>query len=456
MSSRRPTPNSEVCSSLSMMINFPLAMNNWSELQPHLRQMLGDEDYETWVSPLHAHDETDRSFVLTCDNPIVLAWIRDHLINDLQAVARSRFGRNFQILLGSVQSTTAPNQKPSTRKIPTLPLTPHFTFTRFVIGPSNQFACAAAAAVAERPGETYNPLFIYGGSGLGKTHLLHAIAHRAVEKKRDVRAVYLTTEQFVNEFIYCLQTKDIDLFRQTLRDVDILLLDDIQFIGGKEATQQEFFHTFNTLQSSGRQVVFTSDCRPADIKGLEERLRSRFMQGLLTDIQPPDLETRCAILKEKGRAQGWDLPEDVVLFIARQVQNNVRELEGCLNRSIAFSQLRNAPLTTDVVRQALFDILPEERDPTPADIIRFVAQHYGIRVSDIKGRNNRRSIALPRQVSMYLIRNLLELSFPEIGRLFSKHHSTAMYAVETIGTMRRSNPDFDATLTSFSDHFRVS
>lgn len=416
--------------------------------------MLGDEDYETWVPPLQVQEETKDLLVLTSDKPIVLDWIKDHLINDLEAVARSHFGRQFQVRLGSVQPSSVPNQKESTRRIQTLPLTPHFTFDRFVIGPSNQFACAAAAAVAERPGETYNPLFIYGGSGLGKTHLLHAVAHRAVEKKPGLRVVYLTTEQFVNEFIYCLQTKDLDLFRQTFRDVDILLVDDIQFIGGKEATQQEFFHTFNTLQSSGRQVVFTSDCRPADIKGLEERLRTRFMQGLLTDIQPPDLETRCAILKEKGRAQGWDLPEDVVLFIARQVQNNVRELEGCLNRTIAFSQLRNSPLTTDVVRQALFDILPEEQEVTPNHIIRFVAQHYGIRVSDIKGRNNRRSIALPRQVSMFLIRDLLDLSYPEIGRLFSKHHSTAMYAVETIGKMRRSNPDFDATLTSFTDHFQ--
>ncbi len=428
-------------------------MNKWLALQPHLRQMLGDEDYETWVPPLQVHEETKDLLVLTSENPIVLDWIRDHLINDLEAVARSHFGRQFQVRLGSARPSSTSNQKDSARRIPTLPLTPHFTFDRFVIGPSNQFACAAAEAVADRPGETYNPLFIYGGSGLGKTHLLHAVAHRAVEKKPGLRVVYLTTEQFVNEFISCLQTKDLDLFRQTFRDVDILLVDDIQFIGGKEATQQEFFHTFNTLQSSGRQVVFTSDCRPADIKGLEERLRTRFMQGLLTDIQPPDLETRCAILKEKGRAQGWDLPEDVVLFIARQVQNNVRELEGCLNRTIAFSQLRNAPLTTDVVRQALFDILPEEQETTPNHIIRFVAQHYGIRVSDIKGRNNRRSIALPRQVSMFLIRDLLDLSYPEIGRLFSKHHSTAMYAVETIGKMRRSNPDFDATLTSFTDHF---
>ena len=218
-------------------------MKKWTELQPHLLQMLGDEDYETWVSPLQALEETKDVLVLTSANPIVLDWIRDHLINDLEAVARSHFGRQFQIRLGSVHPTSVPDQKNSTRKIPTLPLTPQFTFDRFVIGPSNQFACAAAAAVAERPGETYNPLFIYGGSGLGKTHLLHAIAHKAVEKNRDIRAVYLTTEQFTNEFIYCLQTKDLDLFRQTFRDVDILLLDDIQFRGGKEQTQQEFFHT---------------------------------------------------------------------------------------------------------------------------------------------------------------------------------------------------------------------
>jgi len=438
------------------MLSLAMAMNKWSELQPHLRQMIGDEDYESWVRPLQAREETENLLVLNSDNSIVLDWIRDHLINDLEAVARSHFGREFQIRLGSIQPSSISNTKEPTRKIPTLPLTPQFTFDRFVVGPSNQFACAAAAAVAERPGETYNPLFIYGGSGLGKTHLLHAIAHKAVEKNPAVRALYLTTELFTNEFIYCLRTKDLDLFRQTFRDVDILLLDDIQFITGKEQTQQEFFHTFNTLRSSGRQVVFTSDCRPAEIKGLEERLRTRFMQGLLTDIQPPDLETRCAILTEKGRAQGWDIPEDVVLFIARQVQNNVRELEGCLNRTIAFSQLRNVPLTTDVVRQALFDILPGEQETTPNQIIRFIAQHYGIRVSDIKGRNNRRSIALPRQVSIYLIRNILELSFPEIGRVFSKHHSTAMYAVETIGKMRLSNPDFDATLTSFTDHFQGS
>ena len=263
----------------------------------------------------------------------------------------------------------------------------------------------------------------------------------------------MTTEEFVNELINCIRRKRMEAFRQTFRGIDILLLDDIQFIAGKERTQEEFFHTFNTLQSTRRQVVITSDARPADIPGLEERLRSRFLQGLIADIQPPDLETRCAILREKARAVGWDLPENVVLFISRRVQKNVRELEGCLNRTIAYAQLTNRPLSVDVVRIALSELLPEERSTTPADIIRFVAHHYGIRVADLKGRSNRRSIALPRQVAMYLIRDILELSFPEIGKLFSKHHSTAMYANDSIQRMRQSNPDFDATLTSFREHF---
>jgi chromosomal replication initiator protein len=322
-----------------------------------------------------------------------------------------------------------------------------------VVGTSNQFAAAAAEAVAEQPGKTYNPLYLYGGSGLGKTHLLHAIANRLADSTPSINVAYMTTEQFVNELINCIRRKQMDAFRQTFRGVDMLLLDDIQFIAGKERTQEEFFHTFNTLQSTSRQVVFTSDARPADIPGLEERLRSRFLQGLIADIQPPDLETRCAILREKARAVGRELPEDVVLFISRRVQNNVRELEGCLNRTIAYAQLKNSKITVDVVRLALFELLPDERATSPSDIIRFVAQHYGVRVADLKGRSNRRSIALPRQVAMYLIRDILELSFPEIGRIFSKHHSTVMYAVDSVQKMRQSNPDFDATLTSFREHF---
>ncbi len=430
-------------------------MARWEELQPHLRQLLGEEEYRTWIAPLRVIDDRADSVTLGCPNSIVSDWVRDHLLRDIETVARSRFGSTFRVHLSAdrasrpVDAVAAPASRFASH-----PLNPAFVFERFVIGPSNQFAAAAAEAVAERPGSAYNPLYIYGGSGLGKTHLLHAIAYRVGTGRSPRKVVYMTTEQFVNELINCIRRKQMESFRQTFRGVDILLLDDIQFIAGKERTQEEFFHTFNTLQSTGHQVVFTSDSRPADIPGLEERLRSRFLQGLIADIQPPDLETRCAILREKARAVGWELPEDVVLFIARRVQKNVRELEGCLNRTIAYAQLRNCKISVDIVRLALFELLPEERETTPADIIRFVAQHYGIRVADLKGRSNRRSIALPRQVAIYLIRDLLGLSFPEIGKIFAKHHSTAIYAVDNIQKMRQSNPDFDATLTAFRDHFQ--
>ena len=429
-------------------------MDRWETLQPHLRQMLGDDEYATWIQPLEITEASDGTIVLGCSNPIVLDWVRDHLLRDIETVARSHFGPAFTVRLAHAAPESPREPAPPPRPSSRLPLVEHFTFERFVVGPSNQFAAAAAEAVAERPGKAYNPLFIYGGAGLGKTHLLHAIAHRVQATHGAGRViVYMTTEQFVNELINCIRNRKVDDFRSAMRAADVLLLDDIQFIAGKERTQEEFFHTFNTLQSAGRQVVFTSDRRPADIPGLEDRLRSRFIQGLLADIQPPDLETRCAILREKARAAGLELPEDVVLFIARRVQRNVRELEGCLNRAVAYSQLTNQRITTNLVRTALAELLPEERQATPGDIIRFVAHHYGVRVNDLKGRSGRRSIALPRQVAMYLIREILGLSFPEIGKIFGKHHSTVIYAVDNIQKMRQSNPDFDSTLTSFQNHF---
>ncbi len=426
-------------------------MKRWRQLLPHLRQLVGDEEFATWIAPLQIVDSADDTITLGSPNTIVTEWVRDHLLRDIETIARSRFGPSFRVFL--VDNTPAVSAPAERLSLGTPPLNPAFTFERFVIGPSNQFACAAAEAVAERPGETYNPLYLYGGAGLGKTHLLHAIAQRVATSSPSLKILYLTTEQFVNELINCIRRKRMELFRQTFRGVHLLLLDDIQFIGGKERTQEEFFHTFNTLHALGRQVVFTSDARPAEIPGLEERLRSRFLQGLIADIQPPDLETRCAILREKGRAVGWELPEDVVLFISRRAQKNVRELEGCLNRTIAYTQLTSRSLTVDMVRTALAEFLPNERSTSPADIIRFVAHHYGIRVADLKGRSNRRSIALPRQVAMYLIREVLQLSFPEIGRTFDKHHSTAIYAVDSIQKMLQSNPDFAATITSFREHF---
>ena len=420
-------------------------MDHWFRLQPHVRELLGEHEYATWIEPLQAVSSSEHELVLTSENPMILRWADENLLPDLRAAARSLFGESFVVRFAQAETPSAPVIHLETK--------PDFTFDRFVVGPSNQFASAAAEAVADRPGTAYNPLFLYGDTGLGKTHLLHAIANRVVAGSKQLSLLYITAEQFLNDFINAIRTKRMDEFRRRFRAVDVLLLDDIQFLAGKEQTQEEFFHTFNTLQSSGRQLVFTSDAKPADIQGLEERLRSRFLQGLIADIQPPDLETRCAILREKGRAAGWDLPEDVVLFISRRIQKNVRELEGCLNRTLAYAHLANRPLTVDLVRSALAEILPEERQPTAADIVRFVAHHYGVRVSDLKGRSNRRSIALPRQVSMYLIRHVLELSFPETGKIFGKHHSTVIYAVEAVQKTRQSNPDFDSTITSFLENF---
>jgi len=428
-------------------------MVTWIDLQPALRQMFGNEEYDSWIAPLEILQESSKRLTLTADNSIVLHWVEDHLLRDILAVARSQNGHEFDISIQAPNEPTSEPIGPQVSTIETPPLLPDFSFERFVIGPSNQFAAAAAKAVAVEPGNTYNPLFIYGDSGLGKTHLLHAIGLRALENNPSLRVTYRTTEHFLNELIECIQKRKMQLFRQTFRDVDVLLLDDVQFIGGKERTQEEFFHTFNSLHSSGRQIVFTSDRKPADITGLEERLRTRFLQGLLADVQPPDLETRCAILREKGRAHGWDIPEEVLLFIARKVKKNVRELEGYLNRTLAYAQLRNLPMTVDLVRKALFELIPDGHQTKPADIIRFVAQHYGVRVADLKGRTGRSSVSLPRHVAMYLIRNLLNISYPEIGKIFSKHHSSIMYGVESIEKKRNSNPDFDATLTSFMEHF---
>ena len=263
----------------------------------------------------------------------------------------------------------------------------------------------------------------------------------------------MPTEQFVNELISCIRLQKMNEFRDSYRNTEVLLLDDIHIVAGKERTQEEFFHTFNALHESGHQIVLTSDTPPIAIGGLEERLRSRFVWGLVADIQPPAFETKCAILVNKARLEGFDLPNDVVLFIARRVRENIRELEGYLNRIIVYSTLTGQSPTLDTVRAALSSLLPDERQVTPAEIIRFVAHHYGVKVADLKGRDNRRSIAFPRQVAIYLIREILNLSYPEIGKIFNKHHSTIIYSVEAISKERLSNPSLDATLTSFVENF---
>jgi chromosomal replication initiator protein len=421
----------------------------WVAISELLRQRVSPDEFEVWLAPLRASLEGS-ALTLTAPSQVYIEYIRDHFLSTIDQLAAHAAARPITINLTAleVENHAAPSASP-----PRTPLHPRYTFSSFVPGPSNQFARAAAESVADNPGHAYNPLFIYGGSGLGKTHLLHAIGNQVLARDPAARVLYVPTEYFVNDLINSIRLQRMAAFRSTYRSDRVLLLDDVHTIAGKERTQEEFFHTFNTLHEAGNQIVLTSDTSPASIQGLEERLRSRFVWGLVADIQPPDLETKCAILREKAHSEGLELPDDVVLFIARRVRDNIRELEGLLNRIVIYCALTSQLPTLEIVRTALTSLLPEERTITPADIIRFTAHHYGIKVADLKGRDNRRSVAFPRQVAMYLIRTLLNLSYPEIGKLFSKHHSTVIYSVDAIASERRSNPSLDATLTTFAEHF---
>ncbi len=291
--------------------------------------------------------------------------------------------------------------------------------------------------------------------GLGKTHLLHAIGHEIQRSRPHLRVLYLAAEQFVNELINSIRFDRMPAFRERYRTIDVLMIDDVQFLANKERTQEEFFHTFNTLYTSQKQIILSSDSSPRNIPTLEERLRSRFEWGLIADIQPPDLETKMAILQRKASAEQVQLPEEVAEFIAQQVKSNIRELEGLLNRVVAFSSLTGKPLTLALTRETLKDILPEEgKKPPAAEIIKFVARHYDLKVSEIKSKSNSRQIVIPRQVAMYLCKRLTDLSYPEIGKLFNdKHHSTVMYSVDIVQQKRDSDPDLDRTLQNFERHF---
>jgi chromosomal replication initiator protein len=422
----------------------------WEQMQSALRGRISAEDYDVWFSPLRGDSPRPGALALTAPSRVYADYLRDHHLPLLAEVAAQVHGAAVHITISAAHEAPRRNEAGAHRAT----LNPRYTFATFVAGPSNQFARAAAQSVAENPGRAYNPLFIYGGSGLGKTHLLHAIGNEFLSRAPQSRVRYVPTENFVNELINSIRLQRMAEFRDAYRSVEVLLLDDAHILAGKERTQEEFFHTFNTLHEAGRQIVLTSDTTPANIQGLEERLRTRFIWGLVADIQAPDLETKCAIAREKAHSEGVDLPDDVVLFIARRVRENVRELEGYLNRVIIYLSLTGQPATVETTRAALSPLLPEERHTTPADVVRFVAHHYGIKVSDLRGRNNRRSVAFPRQIAMYLIREILDLSYPEIGKLFAKHHSTVMYSVEQIADQRRSNPSLDTTVTTFVEHFR--
>ena len=351
---------------------------------------------------------------------------------------------------------TAPGSRPAQARFDwdsAAQLNPKYTFEAFVIGAANQFAHAAARAVAERPSKAYNPLFLYGGVGMGKTHLMQVIGHEVKKRQPQSAICYLTSEKFTNEVIHSLRYDKMASFRDRFRNVDVLLVDDIQFLRQKERTQEEFFHTFNALHDSLKQIVIASDRPPKELAEIEDRLRSRFEWGLIADIQPPDLETKVAILQKKAELERVPLPTDVALFIASNIRSNVRELEGALIRLVAYASLTGAPLTLQTAQQVLKSIIDAQtRRVTIDSIQKAVAEQFGLRVADIKAKNNSRPIVYPRQVAMYLAKHLTEASLPEIGRQFGgKHHTTVMHSVEKIEQVRKADKDLNRMLNKLTE-----
>ncbi len=425
-----------------------MASSVWQRLQSKLQRELDPEEYSTWFAPLQVWSENKDRLELLAPNQRFVTTLEESYRSALDRAIAGLEGPGYKVLF-TVQET------PRRRQMQSSQFNPRYEFESFVVGSSNQFAHAAARAVAENPARSYNPLFLYGGVGLGKTHLLHAVGHTIQRQHPEQRVMYLPAEQFVNELISSLRFNRMPDFRERYRNIDIFMVDDIQFLANKERTQEEFFHTFNTLYSSQKQIILSSDSSPRNIPALEERLRSRFEWGLIADIQAPDLETKIAILRRKADLERVEIPDDVANFIAHQVKSNIRELEGMLNRVVAFASLTGRPLTLELAQETLKDILPVDQQRVLApEIIKFVSRHYGLKVSEIKSRNNAKQIAFPRQVAMYLCKQLTELSYPDIGKHFNnKHHSTVMYSVEKIEKLRATDSELDHTLDRMARHF---
>jgi chromosomal replication initiator protein len=335
-------------------------------------------------------------------------------------------------------------------------LSPRYSFDTFIVGTSNQFAHAACRAVAEAPSRSYNPLFIYGGVGLGKTHLMHAIGHYVVTHLKNLQLTYISSERFMNEMINAVRYDRILDFRERYRSVDVLLVDDVQFLAGKEGTQTEFFHTFNALYDSQKQIVISSDCPPHEIPQLEERLRSRFEWGLIADIQAPDLETKTAILKRKAESEGVPLADNVAIYIAGKIKSNIRELEGSLIRLIAYASLTGREITLSLAQDVLRNVLQnDDRAVTIESVQKAVAEHYSLKVTELKSKNNSKSVAMPRQIAMYLCKNLTNASLPEIGRSFGgKHHSTVIHSIRKIEDLRKTDTEFNTVINNLLESFR--
>jgi chromosomal replication initiator protein len=440
-------------------------MNAWQEVLGYLKNKVNPQSYQTWLKPARfSHMEQD-ALVVRVPNREFKDWIEEHFgavlreaVGHLKPkVHQVRFVTDPATEKGDPASEHDATGRPVQRKLDfdsvDHMLSERYTFETFVVGSCNQFAHAAAQAVAEGPAKNYNPLFLYGGVGLGKTHLMQAVGHSIKKRQKEARLAYVSSEAFTNEVINSLRYDRMTSFREKYRKVDVLLMDDIEFIAGKERTMEEFFHTFNTLYEAGKQVVISSDQKPRDIPGLEERMRSRFAWGLIADLQPPDTETKRAILAKKTEMQGVQLPEPVAEFIAARIKSSVRDLEGALTRLIAYSSLTGTEITLPMAQQVLKNLVDlDERRVSIENIQRVVSHEFGLSLSQLKAKNNSHSVAYPRQIAMYLAKALTPASLPQIGREFGgKHHTTVLHSIAKIEAMRKSDKDLNRLLNRLSD-----
>jgi chromosomal replication initiator protein len=442
-------------------------MDTWQKVLNKVEEKVNPQSYNTWFKPTQLIRRDGDALYVRVPNAFFRDWLNEHIdvvldaalsagIGDINVVYLIEDSNSRPELSAAAAAAPAPAQGSLDFESVDNTLNPKYTFDTFVVGSSNQFAHAAALAVAERPSKAYNPLFMYGGVGLGKTHLMHAIGQEIKKRNRNLRLTYISTEKFTNDMISAIRYDKLLSFRERYRNNDVLLIDDIQFIAQKERTQEEFFHTFNALYDTHKQLIFSADCPPREIPTLEERLHSRFEWGLIADIQPPDLETKIAIITKKAERHGITLPDNVALYIASKIKSNIRELEGALVRLVAYASLHEAEITLALAQETLSEIFNSDEKAITIEMIqKTIADYYGMRVQDLKSKNNSKAVAVPRQICMYVCKKVTGMSLPQIGREFgNKHHTTVLHSVNKIEANRQTDRELNKLLQSFTDSFK--
>ncbi|MBD2848024.1 chromosomal replication initiator protein DnaA [Paenibacillus sp. IB182496] len=438
----------------------------WQQVLSIIQSKLSKPSFDTWFKATKASMIGEDLLVITAPTTFAAEWLESRYTKLVRATLQDFLGRTIDIRFAIEEDKPPEPAAPYPAKPAPMPvqeesfshmLNPKYSFDSFVIGSNNRFAHAASLAVAEAPAKAYNPLFLYGGVGLGKTHLMHAIGHYILEHNPHMRVLYISSEKFTNEFINAIRDNRGENFRIKYRNIDVLLIDDIQFLAGKEQTQEEFFHTFNALHEERKQIIISSDRPPKEIPTLEERLRSRFEWGLITDIQPPDLETRIAILRKKAKADNLDIPNEAMIYIANQIDTNIRELEGALIRVVAYSSLINQDISSHLAAEALKDIIPSTRPKmiTIQDIQQRVGEYYGLKLEDFKARKRTKAVAFPRQIAMHLARELTEFSLPKIGEAFGgRDHTTVIHAHEKISQQLKVDQELYKIVQTLSERIK--